>query len=186
MIQAPQPAAGIEEDPDRVEADRAGVRSDRPVLVKPRGGEAPQALPLARAETLQWMLPEAVVRLARHLAARLHLGANERGSLEGDQVDLAPARENVAREHREAQALEVPGGDLLAKAAERAPAVAIARAPAWQRGEVGGSQGQPRYRLPGRALAARSGGASRSKRLGGGCVSERIGADGSPRPAGLA
>jgi hypothetical protein len=87
------------------------------------------------------MLPGAVARREPARAARLHLGEHERGSIEGDQVDLAPARANVAREHREAQAFEVPGGDLLAKAAERSPAVGIASATAGQRGGAEGRQG---------------------------------------------
>jgi len=57
VIQAPQPAAGVEEDPDRVEADRAGVWAIRSLLAKPRGGETPQARPLARAKARQGMLP---------------------------------------------------------------------------------------------------------------------------------
>jgi hypothetical protein len=142
MLEAPQHAAGVDEDPDRVEADRAGVRAHRPLFVKPRGGEPPQPLPLVRAKTGQGMLPGVVVRLAGDNAARLHLGEDERGSVEGDQVDLAPARANVAREHREAQAFEVTGGDLLAKSAERAPG--ISSASEWQRGGVAGSQAEPR------------------------------------------
>ena len=142
MIQAPQPAAGVEEDPDRVEADRAGVWAVRSLLAKPRGGEASQAHPLARAKARQGMLPGAGARQERAHTARLHLGEHERGSIEGDQVDLAPARTNVACEHREAQAFEMPGGDLLAKAAERSPAIGIAGAPAWQRGGVDGRQGE--------------------------------------------
>jgi hypothetical protein len=100
------------------------------LLAKPRGREDPQACPLARAKARQGMLPETLARRERAHAARLHLGEHERGSIEGDQVDLASARANVACEHREAQAFEVPGGKLLAKAAERAPAIGIASAPA--------------------------------------------------------
>ena len=182
MLEAPERAAGVDEDPDRVEANRAGARAVCPLLAKPRGGEAPQALPLARPKARQGILSSAVARLPPAHATRLHLDEHERPSVEGDQVDLAPTCANVAREHREAQALEVPGGDLLAKAAERAPAVGIAGAPAWQRGEAGGSQGEPRYRLPGRVPAARSGGASRSKRLGGEGVCQGIGVEGHRGP----
>jgi hypothetical protein len=144
VLEALQPAAGVDEDPDRVEADRAGARADRPLLAKPRGGEAPQALPLVRPKACQGILPGVVARLPSAHATRLHLDENERPSVEGDQVDLAPVRANVVCEHREAQAFEVPGGDLLAKAAERASAVAIASAPAWRRGGGEGSQGEPR------------------------------------------
>jgi hypothetical protein len=147
VIQASQPAPGVDQNPDRVEADRAGVRAAPSLLAKPCGGEAPQARPLARAKARQGMLPGAVARQERAHAARLHLGEHERGSIEGDQVDLAPARANVAREHREAQAFEMAGGDLLTKAAERAPAIGIASVPAWQRGGLEGRQGGARLPL---------------------------------------
>jgi hypothetical protein len=113
------------------------------------------------------MLRGAVARQERAHAARLHLGEHERGSIEGDQVDLAPARANVAREHREAQAFEVPGGDLLAKSAERAPWIGTAGEPAWRRVRVEGGQTEPRYRPPGRDSAADSAGAGRSTLLDG-------------------
>src|SRR5215831_8842396 len=74
MIQASQPTPGVDEDPDRIEADRAGVRTAPSLLAKPRGGEAPQARPLARAKARQGMLPGAVARQERAHAARLHLG----------------------------------------------------------------------------------------------------------------
>jgi hypothetical protein len=144
VLQGPQPATGVDEDPDRVEADCAGARADRPLLAKPRGGEAPQPLPLAPAKAGQGILPGAEGGLSPAHATSLHLGEYKRVPVERDQVDLAPARANVAREHREAQAFEVPGGDLLAKTAQHAPAVGIAGALVWQRGGVGGGQGEPR------------------------------------------
>ena len=141
MIQASQPASGVDQDPDRVEADRAGVRAAPSLLAKPCGGEAPQARPLARAKAGQGMLPGAVARQERAHAARLHLGEHERGSIEGDQVDLAPSRANVARKHREAQAFEIASSDLLTKAAERTPTIGVASAPAWHGGGVKGRHG---------------------------------------------
>ena len=134
MLEAPHRATGVHEEPDRVEADRAGARADRPLLAKPRGGEAPQALPLARAKARQGILPGAVARLPPAHATCLHLDEHKRPSVEGDQVDLAPARANVAPEHREAQAFEVAGGDLLAESADRAPRIGIAGAPGWRGG----------------------------------------------------
>jgi hypothetical protein len=135
VIKAQQLAARVEHDTDCVEAHCLRERPLAASVAHPRDGCTPQPRALTWAQSDERTLAAGERVPTRRAASRaLHLGEHQRGSVEGDQVDLAPARANVAPEHREAQAFEVAGGDLLAESADRAPRIGIAGAPGWRGG----------------------------------------------------
>jgi hypothetical protein len=86
-------------------------------LSKPRRRQAPQshALPYTQAF-------ERVERRTGSYAARLDLNESEHAVIAGDQVDLAVAGAYVARDHAQAEPLQVLSGELLAGDPKR-PAV---------------------------------------------------------------
>jgi hypothetical protein len=90
--------------------------------VKPRGGEAPQARPLARSQPRERLLSRRQLP-ALACAARLDLHEYESLAVERDQVDLAIAGAGVALDDREAEPLQVRRGQLLAEASERVAGV---------------------------------------------------------------
>lgn len=126
MVQAPQPISLVERHADRVEADRARGRS-RVARRQPSGGEPAQAAALGTRETGERSMQLILGRPRAPSSPRLDLDEDERAVGEGDEVDLAVARADVAREDREAEALQVGGGEVLAEPAET-PARVLARA----------------------------------------------------------
>src|SRR5205085_5814293 len=69
----------------------------------------------------------------------------------GDQIDLAVAGARVAREHTEAELIEMRGGELLAQAPERAAWILPARGPVAMRvcpRPSGGVHAARRYARP--------------------------------------
>lgn len=112
VVEARQPAAGVDHDPHRVEPDLRGDRSSRPLdQVSPR--HPADLAALAFVQRLPWS-----ALAPRTRAARLDLGEDEGPTIEQDEVQLAEARAVVAVERAEAESCEVLLGEPLSEAAE--------------------------------------------------------------------
>src|SRR5262245_47208798 len=102
-------AIAVECDADRVEADLPVARRRAPPFGQPGGGEATDLSRLAG--------PDGVNRALRAeagvLAAGLDLDEDERGAVEGNDVELAVAGAGVALEHLPVRGAETVGDDLL-------------------------------------------------------------------------
>lgn len=119
MIQAQQPVPAVDHHPDRVEADRVGGGADVLLVGQPGGGELAQTDALAGAQPVQRLLVGSGSVWAGVDAAGLDLGKDECSAIERDQVDLAVTGALVAPQGREAQAVQVFGGELLAATTQR-------------------------------------------------------------------
>ena len=111
MIEAHEPAARVDDDPDRVEAQLGGVRA-RADLEQEGRGHAADLAALALVQGLPWASPGGAG------ATRLDLHEDQRRPVEHDEVEFAVARAVVARHERVAEALEVGEGEILADTAE--------------------------------------------------------------------
>ena len=140
MLDAHDLAAWRQENPDRVEADRAPSPS-RSVLpgAEPYAGHAPDLVALGRPDRLEGR-DGARRRSARPRDERLHLAEDKRAVPPGDQVELPLARTEVALEDRVTEALEELRGDHLA--ALTGAASRVRGHPAHGRGRVHTEQAQ--------------------------------------------
>ena len=111
VLELDQPTGAVERHPDRVEAQIVGARALGP-LDQPAAGHPAHLRALARRDRLQ-----RTARAGRR-APRLDLAEGERAPVEGDDVELAPPRPEVALDDRESAPAEVLRGELLAGCAE--------------------------------------------------------------------
>ena len=122
MLEREQPAAGVEADADRVEAElrrprplRAALSepltrhgADLTLLARPDGGERPEHVPASGR------IPD---------DARLHLAEHEKPRIPGDDVELPIPGPKVPLDDLESTRLEMPRSKLLATSAKPAPGV---------------------------------------------------------------
>jgi hydroxymethylpyrimidine/phosphomethylpyrimidine kinase len=121
VIEADQPVGLVDDHADRVEAKRAHGATLAGLILQPRHREASQPTALAGTQPLQRALPGGRALPVR--AARLDLDEDECLAVAGDQVDLAVAGADVAREDREAEPLQMGRRQALAVTAECATRV---------------------------------------------------------------
>src|SRR4029079_19805755 len=100
-------AAGVEPDPDHVEADRAVA--GREVLGQPGAREAADLHLFASADGMGGLRGPAEAAGAH----RLHLDEDERLAVDRDRIDLPEAGSRVAGDDHESVALEPPAGEVL-------------------------------------------------------------------------
>src|SRR5271167_4466155 len=96
VIEADQPAGGVDGHADRVEADGAGRRANMRGIREPGGCELAQTRELTGSRPDHGPLACERRLRARAHAAGLDLDKDERVPVEGDQVDLAVTRALVA------------------------------------------------------------------------------------------
>jgi len=109
VLQGREIAAGVDGDPDRVEANLRCVRTIGS-LGQPLPGHRPHAALLGAPECVPWP--------AAARAARLDLAEHETDAVECHEIELAEARAVVALEYPQAAPLEMRGGQTLAARAE--------------------------------------------------------------------
>jgi hypothetical protein len=123
MIEAQEPACGVNQDPDRVETQITSVDRRRAAR-KPGSRETSQACSLSGSQPFERYRR---VAASRAHSPRLHLHEREHDAIERDQVDLARARACVAIHDRKAVTFEVPGGEVFAQAAKSAARIGACR-----------------------------------------------------------
>ena len=116
MLERQQPTVTIERDPDRVEPQ---FGKERPLLslADPAGRYSPHLRPLTSVHGVKWSSGGELADFATGATQtpRFDLTEGQRVSVEGDDVELAPARAVVALEDRESSSGEVIRGELLAE-----------------------------------------------------------------------
>lgn len=127
MLEPKEPALGIDQDPDRVEADLAGT-SWRCPSSQPGSREAAQACSLRGAQPFEWHGRR--VASARACPPGLDLHERENDAIECNQVDLAMTRARIAVHDRAAATFEVRGGEIFAQAAEGTARIRVSPRPA--------------------------------------------------------
>jgi hypothetical protein len=119
MVESQQLVGSVDDDADRVEADRVGSWTSAGALVQPRARKSSHTRALTELEPRQRLVlgTEAAATVA--CAPRLDLREHERSSIARDQIDLSVAGPDVTRDNHESETTEMANCQILAERAER-------------------------------------------------------------------